>query len=321
MTRERKGMGCLGKTLISLLVIVVVLVVAVVTLLHLTPNHFKLGDVQIAGTSINELGLGDTKFIDIIKSFLDLKKPDESAIVTNPPTPEDKAAVMDKVEAGSSITLKEDGTPDFSSIATDPIVYDKEYLISYTDKELAGLFQNIITDAKAKQDAPDSIKFLADLDATIASITISNKSNGKADMRIVAKINLGSLKDDILKNLPAFLGNQLPDTVYIATYGTISANITGDVIYTHVDCLINDKDDALSTAIFKVIASKANLENDQDPKVAVGSKVGAGFKQVVGNLGMVGTADTDTDNVVTGNKNLGKDGIHNGYITLITKTA
>ena len=70
MTRERRGMGCLGKTLISLLVIVVVLVVAVVTLLHLTPNHFKLGDVQIAGTSINELGLGDTKFIDIMYATL-----------------------------------------------------------------------------------------------------------------------------------------------------------------------------------------------------------------------------------------------------------
>jgi hypothetical protein len=321
MSKDRKGMGCLAKALISILVVVVIVVVACVALLHLTPNHFKLGDVQIAGTSINELGLGDTKFIDIIKSFFALKKPDESAIVTNAPTAEDKSAVADKIETGSSIDLKEDGTPDFSSIATDPVIYDKEYLISYSDKELAGLFQNIISDAKAKADAPDSIKFLADLDATIASITIYNKSNSKADIRIVAKISLGSLKEEILKNLPAFLGNQLPDTVFIATYGTISANVAGDVIYTHVDCLINDKDDALSTAIFKVIANRASLEQSQDPKAAVGNKVGAGFKQVVGNLGKVGTADADDDGVVTSGKALGKDGIHNGYITVITQTA
>ena len=321
MAREKKGMGCLGKTLVSLLIIVVVIVAVGVTLLHLTPNHFKLGDLEIAGTSLNELGLGDTKFIDIIKAFIDLKKPDENTIVTNPPTAEDKASVADKIEAGSSITLKDDGTPDFSSVATAPVIYDKEYLLSYTDKELAGLFQNIITDAKAKADAPDSIKFLADLDATIASITISNKSNGKADLRIVAKINLGDLKAEIAENLPAFLADQLPDTVYIATYGTVSANIAGDVIYTHVNCLINDKDDALSTAIFKVVATRANLENGQDPKAAVGNKVGAGFKQVIGNLGKVGTAEADSNNVVTGDVSLGKDGIHNGYITVITQTA
>ena len=322
MARDRKGMGCLGKTLISLLVIVVVIVVAAVAILHLTPNHFKLGDLQIAGTSLNELGLGDAKFIDIIKSFMSLKKPDVEAIVTNPPGDEDKSSAASKVETGSSIPMDTDGSPDFSTIVTDPVVYDKEYLITYSDKELAGLFGHIIDDAEDKADTPEAIQFLADLNATIASITISDKQDdGSASIRIVASVNISHMREEIAGGLPDFLKNQIPETVYIAFYGKITANVVGDLVYTHVDALINDKDDVMSKAIFKVVAGRADIDEGQDPKVAIGNKVGEGFEILIGNLGKIGTAETDFDGVVeAGTKVLGKIGIQNGKISLITMT-
>lgn len=317
-----KGIGCIGKILISLLVVVVILVVGVVTLLHLTPNHFKLGDIEIAGTTLNELGIGDMKIIDIIKSFSDLKKPDVSAIVTNPPTDDDRASATNKIESGSSIPMDPDGSPDFSTIVTDPVVYDNEYLITYTDKELAGLFGHIIDDAENKVDTPESIQFLADINATIASITIDEKStNGSAEIRIVASLNLESLKSEIASALPEFLANEIPNTVYIAVYGKITANVAGDVIYTHVNCLINDRDDAITNAIFKVIAGKADIQEGQDPKVIIGEKVGEGFELLMGNLGTVGTAQVDDDGIVISTtKIIGSEGIQNGKISLITLT-
>ena len=97
--------------------------------------------------------------------------------------------------------------------------------------------------------------------------------------------------------------------------------MVGDLVYTHVDALINDKDDVMSKAIFKVVAGRADIDESQDPKVAIGNNVGEGFEILIGNLGKIGTAETDTDGVVeTGTKVLGKIGIQNGKISLITMT-
>jgi hypothetical protein len=193
-----------------------------------------------------------------------------------------------------------DGSPDFSTIVTDPVVYDKEYLITYSDKELAGLFGHIIDDAEDKTDTPEAIQLLADLNATIASITISDKQDdGSASIRIVASVNISHLREEIAGGLPDFLKNQIPETVYIAFYGKITANVVGDLVYTHVDSLINDKDDVMSKAIFKVVAGRADIDESQDPKVAIGNKVGEGFEILIGNLGKIGTAETGTQLVIT----------------------
>lgn len=321
MAKNRKGLGCLAKTLIALLVILVILVAAVVTVLHLTPAQLHLADVSIAGTTLADMGLADTKLIDVIKAYLSLKKPDTEAIVTNPPSEEDKAAAADKVTSGATLPKDEDGSTDFSAIVTNPVVYDKQYLITYTDKELAGLFGHIIEDAEAKANTPESIQFLADFNATVASITISDKApDGSAKLRIVASVNLNAALAEFGDEIPDVIKGLIPEVVYFTVYGNISADAEGHVVYTQDKCLINDQQDAVSDAIFHLIAAKASL-NAEDPATAIGEKVGQGFELLVYNLGRVGTASLDSNSVVIpSTKTLGSVGIQNGTLSLITVT-
>lgn len=315
--------GCLIKLLITLAIIVAIIAIAFITVIELTPNQLHIADISIGGTSLAELGLGDVKLIDIWKAFKSLSAPDESKIVTNAPTAADKTAANENAKGSDNISVDADGNADYSAILKEPATYDKEYLLEYKDTTLASIFQSIVKSAKNDAAANEDIKALADIGANFNELTISGKqSNGKASVRIVASVDLTGLKGEISKALPAAVSNiiSIPDTVYLVSYQTIDADSEGKLVCTSQSIKINDQDNALSDAIFKVLSDKVeDKENsDKDTKTLVNEKIGDGFEYIISNLGKIGTASTDSDKVVTGEKSLGNQGIANGKITVIT---
>lgn len=314
-------MKTLIKLLISLVVIIAVIAIVFVVIINLTPRKLGLADVKVGEETIEEMGFADFKLLDIYKFFKTLSKPDEDKIVKNAPTDSDKVAA-ENVAQGSSI-IGEDGKADFGKVLEGKVLYDNEYLIEYSDKVLAHVFSVAVEDASNGSSANDAMKYISDLGATVREVSITDKkADGSANLRIILEISLGSIKSEVENALPSVVANVLPipDKVFIASYVTMSANEDGKIQTTSQSVKINDEDNALSQAIFKVLANKAGASDADSAKDIVNEKIGEGFSYVVGNLGKVGTAETDGGNPakVIGSVTLGSIGIENGKIIVVT---
>lgn len=126
---KRKG-GCL----MTLLGIILIIVIAGFVLLNLTPNTLGFGDLEIPfiDTSLNEMGLGDTKIIDIIKAISTLAQDSDKLrekLVTNPAAGDTSAA---DAHYGT-------GT-DYSNIFNSPLTPTATEPFTLTDSEIGGIF-------------------------------------------------------------------------------------------------------------------------------------------------------------------------------------
>ena len=70
--------------LITILCIVVIVVVAAVVVVNLTPRQLKLEDLSLGNMTIEELGIADTKILEIIKSITNIGKVEEDDVVNRP---------------------------------------------------------------------------------------------------------------------------------------------------------------------------------------------------------------------------------------------
>lgn len=76
-------MKVLKGVLFTLLAIVLILVIAFVVVINLTPRQLGAQNVKIDGKTIEEMGIADTKIINIYKSIKSLSAAKEDKIVTN----------------------------------------------------------------------------------------------------------------------------------------------------------------------------------------------------------------------------------------------
>lgn len=318
-------MKCLGKVLISILVIVIVIVVAGAVVLNLTPEQLGFADMELfEGQTLRDLGLANVKLIEAYKLLKAMLTPNEAEIVTNPYVEATEAVNSTSNLANSNVAVDENGKPDYTSIATDPVIYDKEYLISYSDTTLAYIFNQMIVGGIENSDTEESIEFLKELNAKIEEVTITG-AGADAKLRIVVSIDISSIKAEVEEELGA-LANivPIPEKIFIVNYSKITADANGYVVATGETIRINDAESQIADAIFKVLGEKAEETTGEtiegNGQNQVSKTIGDAFSDIVKNLGRVGTASVDGNNVVT-SKTLGASGISEHKITLITNTS
>lgn len=323
--------GCLLKFLITIVVIVALIAVAAIVVINLTPDQLGLADIEIFdGNTLRDLGLHDVKLKDLYGEFMAIMEPDAEKIVTNGYDKKTETTVASGNVDKSSIKEKADGTPDYSSIVSEPLTYDKKYLLEYKDTTLAYVFNAVIADsADAAEGAgadTESLDYLRSLGIEIDEVTIV-AGGATNTLRIVASIDLTSIKSEVETALGALASYvTLPERVYIVSYSEISADADGKVVTVSKSLKINDADNKIADAIFKVLADKAaemteGEAGDVNDSDYVNGKVGEAFSEFMTRLGKVGTATVDGDGVVTGDEVLGSQGISNHKITVITNTA
>ena len=160
-------MKVLKGVLFTLLAIVLILVIAFVVVINLTPRQLGAQNVKIDGKTIEEMGIADTKIINIYKSIKSLSAPKEDKIVTNK---FDETAEKDKLKdnfSGSSLENKDD----YSSIITDPVIYDTKKIVEYDDVTIAYIFNNVVQNAS--ESSSEAIKALRNAKIQIKELTIS----------------------------------------------------------------------------------------------------------------------------------------------------
>lgn len=312
-----KALKGLFIAIIVIVVIALILGIVAAVLLNMTPNKLGFGDTAIInGESFNSLGLGDTKIINIMKQFKSIYKPDESAIVKNGYSAKMQAPVAESnLSMGSNVSTV-DGKVDYASLITSTVKYDKEYLLTYDDKTLAYIFDQMVRQSDGSNAA---IKTINEMKATVKEVSIT-KSNGEAKIRIVLAASLAKFKDQINNELGTFANIvKVPDTVYMVSYLKIDAvDADGKLVLSSESLKLNDQSEGVTKAVLKVLSSEAGLSGDSEAEI--NKNVADAISTIVSHLGKVGTAtEIDaTTKEITGSARIGETGVMNGKISVVT---
>ena len=294
--------------LITILCIVVIVVVAAVVVVNLTPRQLKLEDLSLGNMTIEELGIADTKILEIIKSITNIGKVEEDDVVNRP---FDSTAEKEKAEGNLDNSSVSEGS--LSDILKDKVVYDKRYLLTYQDTTIAYMLDSAIHDAENPSEA---IEVLQDAHISVKEIAITKKDSNGA-IRIVAEINLGDFKAQIEDKLGAaksFL--TVPEKVFLVSELDFTIDSNGKMQTTSKSLSINgNNEDPVSKAIIQVVLS--NMEEGMTLEKLNGY-MGSALSEIIYNLGAIGEATVAEGNVVEGEPTLGIGGIKENAINVIT---
>ncbi|MBR4800887.1 MAG: hypothetical protein IK048_04395 [Clostridia bacterium] len=267
---------------ITILIIVILVVVAAVIVINLTPRQLHLEQISLGEKTVEELGLADTKIIDIYKGIKSIGNTKEEDVVDNPVNQEEEKANAEDNFEGSTLG----NTDDYSSVAIEPVVYVVPKLIEYDDTTIAYILDNIVQHADA--DSSEEIKALKDANLSVKELSIT-KDGSTGKMRVVSYMDLSNYQDDIKNALGAAASVlPIPKQAYLVSEFTFTVNsLTGKMETTPVSISVNgNSDDPVSRAILEVMGSMADGE-DVD---SLNGKLGEAIARVVGNLGRIGSS-------------------------------
>lgn len=277
----------------SLIAIVLILVIAFAVVINLTPRQLGIADLKIEGKTIEEMGIADTKIVDIYKSVKSLSKVNESDVVTNTYDEEQEKDKSQDKFSGSSL----DGKDDYSSIISGKVEYDTKKIVEYDDVTLAYIFNNAVQNGA--DSSSDAVKVLKDANVVVKEITIG-VSDGKGTMRIVSMVELGQYKSDIENALGAAKALfKVPEKVYIVSEISFTVDETDGKMISKSEsvCVNGNNDDPVTKAILNVIVGKIDGVDSVD---GLNEKLGEAVSAVTYNLGGIGGVAMDENIYVYG---------------------
>ncbi len=305
MAEKKKSIvGKIIKVIFAFVIFLIILLsIAVGIILFQTPKSLGLANKEINGTSIKELGLADTKVIDIIKQFKKLGNADEEKIVSNTYSDADKTNA-DKNFNNSDVT-------NYSDIITNLAMYDKNYYLEYNDTTLAYVYNECIKEGTSSSE----IAFINEANATLMEITIDKDNN---TLKLVLKADISGYKSDIEDKL-GFAKNfvKIPSDAYLVCEYSMDVNNSGKLITETKSLAINGQDNALNNAILDIIIN--NIDSTKD-KAYLADCIGQAFSDILANLGKIGKPSSydSTTRVINGEVSYGTDSITNHKIGFVT---
>ncbi len=198
------------KALIGVLVVVVILVGAIIGLVNLTPRQLGLQGAVIQGKTLDEHGLADYKFKEIIEAFKDLTKDAEGIeeqLVENRVDGQSQTKAEENLKGG---TAESSGKIDYTSLYQNKVYYSESKQIEYTDDSLGAIMNNVLSSASISLDGGAKEVFLSNagiealaarsvgisgVTVKIAELTLDAR-DGKINMRIIAIIDLTQIRND-----------------------------------------------------------------------------------------------------------------------------
>lgn len=314
---------------LPIIVIVLIVGIGVVVLGSMTPAQLGVADLEFAeGVSIRSMGFADMKIFDIIKEFKNLfSEPNLEDIVSNAPDPEVEEPIVELNLGGSSASVG--GEIDYLEIAENAVIYDEELLLEYNDTTIAFLINEIISagsEQAGEEGEEEAVEAFKELNAKVEEIII-NVEGTERTMRFVISLNIETMIQEATEQAdnPAlnFALRAVPSKVYMVSDLLVSADANGKLVFVSEDLRINDQDNQISEIILGLLSEMIDSENPEEGSAeeVINKGFGEIVGHVVGNLGKVGTADAnETTHVITGNIQLGNEGILDGKITVITYT-
>lgn len=313
MARERsRGKSCCLSILLTLVIIVVVIAAGVIVLLNLTPNKVKLGDkVVYDEKSLNEIGLGDTKFKEIIKGLYTLTNaPDEGDIIKNPYDPSTEENVAKNLLGVSN-------DYNYYMLLGQKVTYSVQKQLSYSNTTLGYIFNEVVQNA-----TEGDLALLKEAGVTIKEISFKvDKSGEYAKLKIIGSFSV----PDEFKIDPTGKLIKIPEKIYIVSNLTFTVNSDGIIETTPKSISLNsDEENDVSNALIALITNKvveqtgADSDKAKDGAEILNDSLGSAFSAVIGNLGLVGSGGSlDSSGHLYG-ATYGMTAVSDNIITVIT---
>lgn len=317
----KKGCCCL-RTLVSLLVALVILVGTVYCLYSFTSlstyGVTRIGDFELGS-------LADVKLKDLWNAFSGLWNADEEKIVADNLDSERGESAFrelfgDGTVSGTSdagqATVTVDGTQqafgedNVSLVVTQPIYFDRQTVLTYSDDFLGVLFNKILG---GNNELADALRELGS--AEIAQLTVRYE-NGKAELTVVAKIDISEIVGELNGSLPSVL--QLSEVLYVTSTTEFMVSAEGETAGKLVAVeggsnriLLNQLSEELSATLYRVIVEQAGESDMPEDLKELNGMFFEQFSNIVANLGYAGTLDG------SGNRVPGGDVIEDGALKLL----
>jgi hypothetical protein len=297
------------KWLFGLIVsIVIIVLIAAIVLVNLTPRKLGFETMQVEGSTVEDLGLADTKIWTIYKNFNALSEVKEETVVTN--------GFDDDVEKANANTFFKDssleGKDDYKSLFLLKNGYTVSYSLELTDKTIAYVVDNVIEHATSDHLAA---KYLQDVNLDVEEITISKTEDGTGILRLVSEVDLDQYEEEIKSSLGfanRFL--KVPEELYLVSNFTFTVDENGKMQATPVSLFVDGKDEAVANAVLKIALNKMGVTAED-----VNSKLGEVVTTVISNMGQIGTAKTTENNVVSDlAPSYGMGGVSNHKLQFVT---
>lgn len=313
----KKGCCCL-RTLVSLLVALVILVGAVYCLYSFTSlstyGVTRIGDFEL-GT------LADVKLKDLWGAVSGLWSADEDKIVSDSLNTEQGESSFREIFEGTTdagqATVTVDGVQEpfgegnVALVVTQPIYFDRQKVLTYSDDFLGVLFNKILG---GDNDLADALRSIGT--AEIAQLTVSYV-DGKAELTVVAKVNISEIVGDLNANLPSVL--QMSEVLYITSTTEFAVAVDGENAGKLVAVedgtnrmRLNQLSEELSATLYQAIVEQGGQSEMPEDLKALNSMFFEQFANIVANLGYAGTVDA------SGNKVPGGNVITDGVLNLLT---
>lgn len=321
MSRSERSTG--GKCCMAVLITVLVisfLVAAVIAIgFTLTPAKLKIEDKEIQGTTFAELGLADTKFVDILKDYLAMRNVKPASVVVNGYESETESQKATTDLQASSISSG--GSIDYYSLFTDEVHYygNNGKVIVYQDTTLAYILnQTIASMAQMPMGGDDYRAILKDTSIGIEEVTIEKINDTTGSITIVGR----ALSSAITANLDAKMRELIPENIYVTvkaefSVGTIGST-QGKIVDTTVKSIaVNGKtaeESPVANALLSIVADRAADGNiDKLSQAFVDGATG-----VINHLGKIASATADSNGYAI-SPIYGMSGVEDHQITVITQ--
>ncbi len=308
MARRKGCFGCLFSLLVTILVLIVFVLTLVWAFNNVTLNKLGLGDIEIMeGKTINDLGLGDYKIKDLLDAFKSLTgEVDESQIVIDPPTYEDKTITTNNLSNYTSLEGSGGEIVWADIIGDSPLYTESMQELVFTEQQIAVIYDEILSSASENNT-------LSEYNARVRSVKILSDTEGNYYASIVLSIDITEIKEAISSAIPfAQLGN----TLYITANVNLSVTDEGVLQSQEGTISINGQSTEISNTLLNAILSLSGGENAFSIS-ELNIELGNLFVKGINNLGSIGKITDNTSDPVS--YELGACGLENGKITLITR--
>lgn len=294
-----KRHGCLISLLSFLLIIVIIIGVGVVWFLNKTPAQVNLANFKINNYTVQQLGIADFRFVDMLKFAQSLTvSHDQNKIAPDCYVEADKQSADEKfqdtrIALGSTIHYKNLLYMNAQSVISAPLAQPlvlKTSEIAYVID--SALHQFYVSTEKDLIDAfgVEAVNVLQTLDASVVQVMLFTQSD-KTLLTTVLRLNIADYVAELNGQLP--FGIKIADTVFCTVTSEVKVDSIGNLVDVgFVSVTVNDQNSLISKvvldALFMLIA-----EEDSEPLSSqqISQYVGIVIQILCEYIGGIGTKD------------------------------
>ena len=290
-----------------LLIIIIFISLFIVVFFSMTLAQISYYINAFYNLDIEDIKLSDIKAGQIFKDIITFKSVKESEMIQNKFDKYTEEKYVQNNFKGSYLEEEEN----FSSLLINKITYSEKRELTYSDKMLAYIFDNLFNNIL---NANFNLGFLKEIKISVGEISIYSE-NSSTILRAVYFADIKNTTDGIESRFKKVL-KYLPQRIYFENYFSMNVNEKGKAVFNPLGFTINNtENNFISSLIKSYVLKNTGFDSEYEMNLQLGKLI----SDIISNLGLIGSADIKIESdkfseIVT----LGNSGVFNHKIKILT---